>query len=605
MIQINKHPGQRILELGGGDNPHPDSTVRVDVRQGPHTHFTANFEEPLTSIGSDEFDGLLCFFCLEHISYRKVPQFLAECCRVLKPGARAVMTLPNTQAQLKWLAEHPEGWDGRSLFDAAGGLLFGDLDYPENGHKAYFSPALAIERFTAAGFINVLVQPYGERATDLLVTAERPHQPTHVPVAQTPPEHPQDTREGGEVAKPSTSEATTANPQGLQSPPPETIFDRAYFNGGGKWGGYAREGMWDFPVHNVTAQHVLQRHPSSVLELGAARGYLGKRIEDAGIPYLGLEVSRHCWLTRVSENVRQHNILQLWPVETWKYDLCFSCAVLEHIPEANLPALLAEMCRTCKRGLHGIDFGHNDDSFDKSHCTLRPYAFWLEAFNKYAPGWPVEIVDKEDLERGQFPEAVLKGDGKLKLNLGSCMTCFHHGWQNLDVLDLGQWAQQYGYQYQRCDLRAGLPYATGTVDLLFAHHVLEHFTYEEGLNLLRECRRVLKPEGAMRLAVPDLAHLATWYRGNGHSTQFDELNENCARSDGVSRKFWELAVAGHAAGYDVESLMAALMDAGFSPVFADFRQTHVEPCRQILRETVEMTYGGLSLFMDAVPRVGG
>ena len=79
---------------------------------------------------------------------------------------------------------------------------------------------------------------------------------------------------------------------------PENAFDKDYFNGGKKVGGYAREGYRDFPVHWVTANKVMSLNPKSVLELGCARGYILKKIQDEGVPIGGLEVSKHCYLTR-------------------------------------------------------------------------------------------------------------------------------------------------------------------------------------------------------------------------------------------------------------------------------------------------------------------
>lgn len=629
MIEIRKDVGERFLELGGGDNPSPQSDIRVDVRQGPHTHFTQDFNQTLDGIGSDEFDAVLSFYCVEHISWRNVPQFLAECRRVAKPGGRLVLTLPNTEAQMEWIRQHPNGWDGKGLFESAGGVLYGDNDYPENSHRAFFTPVLIDNELQKAGWVNILVQPYGARGTDLLVTAEKPtavqtvmanlRQGAEAIGLAIPKEGEPLTEEerliihgNPDVSKPTGVITVHANADGSTTavqtvpelPAPEVLYDRHYFNGGANWGGYAREGYWDFPCHAITARHILNRKPESVLELGAARGYIGKRLEDAGVRYTGLEVSRHCYLTRVSENVLQHDLLKTpWPVADQSHETCFSAAVLEHIPEQHLPALLAEMTRTCQRGLHGIDFGERDDGFDRSHATLNPRQWWVETFAKYAPGWPVEIVDKEDLERGQFPEDVRKGDGKIKLNVGSCQTMFHHGWQNLDVLDLGPWAQQYGYQFVRCDLRAGLPYQTGTVDLLFAHHVLEHLSYEEGLQFLRDCRRVLKPGGAMRLAVPNAKVLIGKYLQR-ELGDFDELNETCAKTDFQAAKYWELLHSGHAAAYDTYTLKHQLEAAGFVTFKGSFRQTEVAAVKQVLAETVEYDYGGISLFMDAVPLLG-
>lgn len=109
------------------------------------------------------------------------------------------------------------------------------------------------------------------------------------------------------------------------------VFGRAYFNGGSEFGGYAREGMWDFPVHHVTASHIMYRRPKSVLEIGSARGYILKRLEDMGVPGFGLEISKHCVMTAVSDNVLLYDICN---VKKWtppsKQDLCFSVAVLAY-----------------------------------------------------------------------------------------------------------------------------------------------------------------------------------------------------------------------------------------------------------------------------------
>jgi predicted SAM-dependent methyltransferase len=43
--------------------------------------------------------------------------------------------------------------------------------------------------------------------------------------------------------------------------------------------------------------------------------------------------------------------------------------------------------------------------------------------------------------------------------------------------------------------------------------MIEHVPYEAGLAMLRECFRVLKPGGVIRLSTPDLAFLVNLYRG--------------------------------------------------------------------------------------------
>lgn len=66
----------------------------------------------------------------------------------------------------------------------------------------------------------------------------------------------------------------------------------------------------------------------------------------------------------------------------------------------------------------------------------------------------------------------------------------------------------YGSPILHCDLAKGLPYTDHTVPAVFSSHFFEHIRRDEALSLLRECRRVLKPNGIIRICVPDLQHEA-------------------------------------------------------------------------------------------------
>lgn len=106
--------------------------------------------------------------------------------------------------------------------------------------------------------------------------------------------------------EPAAIEQAIAEASKTPAMPREEMFDKEYFNGGKRVGGYAND-AWgsyrDFPCHAITAAHVLARRPESVLEIGCARGYVLKRVQDAGIYGVGLEISRHCHMTRVCDNV--------------------------------------------------------------------------------------------------------------------------------------------------------------------------------------------------------------------------------------------------------------------------------------------------------------
>lgn len=594
-------PTDRVLELGGGDNP--QVRPNCDVRPGPNVDIVADFNNPLP-FQTSEWDAVFSQFAIEHISYPRVIPFLQEVHRILKPGGKFICVMPNTQAQLQWIADHPEGWDNKGPFEASSELLFGSQDYAENSHKAYFSPGIIHLLFTCAGFEHVQIHAYNERKTDMCVVGVRP-QVGQVQLVQTPdkPAVP-DSQMMAEMEKQMLSHTV------IENYTREELYDKHYWTGGGKVGGYAREGYRDFPTHHLTAQHILARKPTSVLEIGSARNYIIKRLQDAGVTRsAGLEISKHCYMTRVADPILKQDVCQTpWGIDlrSDKFDLAFSIAVFEHIPESFLPGVLGELARLTKRGLHGIDFGQNDDGFDKTHVNLKSKSAWREIFDKHGLQ-SHEIVDKEELERWSsdvtpqwYEDTIIKGDGKLKLNVGCGMTMYHYGWHNIDVLDYNALAQHERYLFRQHDVRNGLPYDTNSVDCMHISHLLEHLTYEEGLKFLRECRRVIKPGGVIRFACVDAELPTHLYSTIGSGvdgeklSDFDEISDACERAKSNAGKLHALLWDGRQAIYDWDSLNKALQEAGFSAVRRKFREG------LILKETLDMV-PALSFFAEATP----
>ncbi len=590
MIQFEKTPGMKVLELGGGDRPTNLTDVNVDCRPGDKVHIVINFEETPWPLQDKEWDAIFCVFCLEHISWRKTPEFLAEVHRILKPGGRIIFVLPNTEAQLKYIQSHPDGWEDRSCFKSASITLYGDGDYNSNFHRAYFSPSVATQLFSEAGFENIITSPYGAIQTDMVLEAVKPQREDSIEDQLI------SVKERGELKVPEFPAYTGPNTPSLNSQERAALFDREYFNGGAY-----QPFQWDVPQHELIAQRVLERKPASVLELGAGRGYLGKRIQDAGVPWFGLDISRYAQMTRVVSQVTACDLCETpWCLLDYRYpevklDLCLSYDFLSHIPEEFLPQVIQEMTRVSHRGLHAINFSQGGD---KMRCTVRPGEWWVSLFNRIAPDYHVEICSTQSLEQGDLSRELLTGDGRNKLNLGSYMTMFHQGWVNIDQHDLGGWAQRYRYNYVRHDIRQGLPYGTGVVDLLFLSHCLEHFNLLEAVSLLRECRRVIRPDGVMRIIVPDAKLLTQKYQ-DGTLGEYDVMDENCANSPTQAGKLWSLLHENHQMQYDEETLCLLLQEAGFIPKVKTLREGHP----QILKETIEMGYD-LSLIVEATPLLG-
>ena len=108
---------------------------------------------------------------------------------------------------------------------------------------------------------------------------------------------------------------------------------------------------------------------------------------------------------------------------------------------------------------------------------------------------------------------------------------------------------------QVLDVRRGLPFSG--VATIYAEHFLEHLALDDGLAFLAECRRVLLPDGVLRLSTPNLDWvMLTHYLGPGASP--DDAREDCFR---INRAFhgW-----GHQFLYNATTLESVLAAAGFA-----------------------------------------
>lgn len=152
-----------IIEIGGGNNPlyRPN----VDIRKLDNVDIVANIEEGLPTIQDNYTDGLYMSYMIEHVSWRKISNFLTECYRILKPNGTLFIITANLLEQAKVLV-NKEKWEENDIC-----MIFGDQDYPDNTHKCGFSPNYIKQILTNMGFRNVEIEAYPHTITDMIVRA--------------------------------------------------------------------------------------------------------------------------------------------------------------------------------------------------------------------------------------------------------------------------------------------------------------------------------------------------------------------------------------------------------------------------------------------------
>jgi predicted SAM-dependent methyltransferase len=151
---------------------------------------------------------------------------------------------------------------------------------------------------------------------------------------------------------------------------------------------------------------------------------------------------------------------------------------------------------------------------------------------------------------------------KKKLHVG-CGTVLLPGWINADTegedLDV------------KFDITKSWPFETNSISLIYSEHVFEHLKPNEGQIAWKEALRVLKPNGVVRTAMPDLDYLCSKYfedwkeqdwiknRGYSHIRTKAEMLNTCFY-------FWN-----HKWLYNFEEFVLRIEETGFkNPVRMEY-----------------------------------
>jgi predicted SAM-dependent methyltransferase len=105
------------------------------------------------------------------------------------------------------------------------------------------------------------------------------------------------------------------------------------------------------------------------------------------------------------------------------------------------------------------------------------------------------------VRRGDRIRDYLRTHSVRKLQLGTGSNVLD-GWLNTDIYD-----DRRNGEVVYLNARERFPLPDASFDLVYTEHMIEHIPYGDAQRCLRECRRVLRPGGRLRVATPSLENL--------------------------------------------------------------------------------------------------
>jgi predicted SAM-dependent methyltransferase len=129
------------------------------------------------------------------------------------------------------------------------------------------------------------------------------------------------------------------------------------------------------------------------------------------------------------------------------------------------------------------------------------------------------------------------------LNLG-CGNRYHENWTNIDFISTNENILAH-------DLKLGVPFNDNSFHAVYHSHVLEHFPKADAVKFMKECYRVLKPGGVIRIAVPNLEEIVRQYLLNLDKAISGDA-EAQSRYDWIMLELFDQAVRNYSGGEMLE-----------------------------------------------------
>lgn len=156
------------------------------------------------------------------------------------------------------------------------------------------------------------------------------------------------------------------------------------------------EGYKDYPINGPRVEKIINMaHPKSVLDVGAAYGYIVKRLLEKGIHAIGMDISHWCEEQAdkiIPGHFVRHDLAEIpYPFKDKEFDLLYCEGVLEHVNDTKVDAVMKEFERVSQSRLLALTFDWHLEEHPYSpesaeapgHINLHNQNWWFEKMPKY------------------------------------------------------------------------------------------------------------------------------------------------------------------------------------------------------------------------------
>jgi predicted SAM-dependent methyltransferase len=153
LSRMSGKPDDSMLRLHiGGRTAHPDWKI-FDVRAAPHVDFVGHCTD-LSRFESGAVDEIYASHVLEHLGYlAELPRTLREFCRVLAPGGRLRVSVPDLDVLCALFVDPALNLEERVHLMR---MMFGGQMYESDFHKTGLNEEFLRDFLHGAGFVEII-----------------------------------------------------------------------------------------------------------------------------------------------------------------------------------------------------------------------------------------------------------------------------------------------------------------------------------------------------------------------------------------------------------------------------------------------------------------